>query len=271
MEHLTKQQTVLISLLVAIVTAIATSVATVSLTDEASTPQQTIYKVIEKSIEKVSDLPVTVTKTPSAPAQSKGSVELSPASIVEKIAPSVVRIYEKAGESRKFVALGVASGGKDGVIASALLEPHTEFSVYFAVTASNREIPVIYQKGEIAGNFSFFTFNYDPKEKNKVASVDLVGISGLKLGANAVALGSKEGGDVVSVGIVNELRSLSEIPSSAKSLVITDMALSSSISGFLLFDTYGKLVALEKGLDEVSGMPIFIDAAVIKSSLAGLL
>ena len=93
----------------------------------------------------------------------------------------------------------------------------------------------------------------------------------LKLGANVVAIGSKGSGDVVSTGIVTEFKALSDTEPSIKNILTTDMALSSTLSGFLLFDSYGKLVAFEKGLDETDKTPLFLDAAVIKNALSGLI
>ena len=270
MEDISKQQVILISLLVAIVTAVATSIATVSLTNESSTPQQTIYRVIEQSIQKVADLPA-VTKNSDIPVTPKGPSILSPADIASKVAPSVVRIYKKEGDKREFVALGVASGSKGGVIDSTRLVPHVEGTLYFAISNNNKEIPVTYTQGDIQDVFSFFVLNYEAGEKNKIPAINLSNISGVKLGSNVVAFGGKEAGDVISNGIVTEIRSIGSNASSTKDILVTDMALSSTISGFLLFDTLGNLIAFEKGLDEVDKTPFFINASILKTDLAKVL
>lgn len=274
MEHITRQQTILIALLVAIVTSVATAITVVSLTDETSTPTQTIYRVIEKSIDKVADIPaVKEVKEVVKDSPKKEVTIFSPAAIAESGAKSLVRIYDKGSGDKKFAALGIAVGSKDGVLASALLVPNSPASSYVVVAPDGTEVEANFTKGDVAGGFTFFTLKYsDPKKK--VPSVDLKNIGTVKLGDNIVILGGKEGGNVVSTGIVSELRPIDgkdgDKPSEA-SYIITDVSLSSSVSGFLLFDTEGHLVALEQGIGESDKTPTFIPIGLIKASLSTLL
>lgn len=271
MEHLTRQQTVLISLLVAIVTSVATAITVVSLTDETSTPTQTIYRVIERSIDKVADIPAVkeakevVTKEPS-----KDTVMLSPSAIVEVGAKSLVRIYDKASGEKKFAALGVAVGTKDGVLASSLFIPNSPSSTYVVVLSDNTEVTANFVKGDVVGGFTFFTLNYGDAKK-KVSPIDLKNIGTVKLGDNIVALGGKESGNVVSTGIVAELTPIKSEDGTPtdQSYIVTDMSLSSSVSGFLLFDTLGHLVALEQGSE--SGAKSFVPISLLKTNIASLL
>src|SRR5262249_18336722 len=113
-------------------------------------------------------------------------------------------------------------------------------------------------------------FNYPQGEKSKLQTLDLKDSSSLKLGANVVALGGKESGNVVSTGIVTEFSSYTGRGATSTDVVSTDLSLSSDFSGWLLFDTGGNLVGLEIGSGEGKSAR-FLNAAVIKSALAGLL
>ncbi|MES2060175.1 MAG: trypsin-like peptidase domain-containing protein [Patescibacteria group bacterium] len=270
MEHITKQQTILIALLVAIITAISTSVATVSLLDNPSAGSgQTIYKVIEKSIETVANIP-TVKDISTAVKPAPAATELSPSDIASVGVKSMLRIYEKSGSDKKFVALGAAVGSKGGVLASQLLSSHADSSSYLAITNDNREIPISWSKGDLTGGFTFFILNYDAGEKNKVQPISIKDSAGLKLGSNVVALGGKESGNVVSSGIVTEFSPLTGRAATSTDIISTDMNLSSSQSGLLLFDTQGNLVAFETSLDSVTPSH-FLNAGIVKSAIAGSL
>jgi hypothetical protein len=236
----------------------------VSLTDESGLPTQTIYRVIETSIDKVTDTPASTTQTP-VKESPKTPTTLASADIAQLGAKSLVRIYDTTNGARKFAALGVAVGGKDGVLTSALEVP--KGSSYVAVTPQG-EITAVFVK-EISNGLNYFTLSYPEGVKNKVPVLDLKGLATLRLGASVIAVGGKEGGDVVSIGIVSELKPAEGDTDNAT--VVTDMKLSSAYSGFLLFDTSGNLVAIEKGITENDHSPLFLSSSVIKKDLAGLL
>lgn len=270
MDHLNKQQVVLICVLVALVTSVATAISVVSLTDESGLPTQTIYKVIEKSIDKVADIaPDTVTPSKDV---AKPATILMPSDIAQSAAKSMVRIYETTSGEKQFVALGVAFGNKSGVISSTLLNTHGEGATYVAVTPDGVTVNARFVRDALGGGFGLFALEYPQGVKTRVPALELKSISGLKLGDNTVAVGGKESGNVVSTGIVSELRVQKDaVATSTPEIVVTDMTLSSSYSGFLLFDTNGQLVAFEKSISEADRSPEFIDASVLKQSVSGLL
>lgn len=270
MEQITKQQVILIALLVAIITAISTSVATVSLLDNPSSGSgQTIYKVIERSIETVANIP-TVKEISTAVKAPSSSVQISPSDIASAGAKSLVRIYEKIGNEKKFVALGVAVGSKNGVLSSAPASARTDSSQYIIITSDNREIPAIWIKSDLTSGFAFFTISYAVGEKSKVPAIEIKDSSALRLGSNVVALGGKESGNVVSTGIVTEFAPLDGKSATSTEMINTDMALSSALSGWLLFDTSGNLIGFETAphADKAAN---FISGAVVKAAIAGLL
>jgi S1-C subfamily serine protease len=270
MEQITKQQVILIALLVAIITAISTSVATVSLLDNPSgNSNQTIYKVIEKSIETVANIPTvkdisTAVKAPSTPSQ------ISPSDIASAGVKSIVRIYDKSGADRKFVALGIAIGSKGSVLASTPAVDNGEGSKYIAVTSDGKEIPATLTKEGLPSKFVLFTLNYDLAEKNKVPAIDIKSSSAQKLGSNVVALGGKESGNVVSTGIIAEFAPQGGAAATSTDMMTTDMALSSNLSGWLLFDTSGNLIGFETDVD-ADKVAHFINGAVIKAAVSASL
>lgn len=265
MESITKQQLILVCLLVSIVTAVATSVATVSLSENTSSQGKTIYQVIEKTIEKVADIP-TVKNAVNVDTKKTDTLLLSPADITENKSQSVVRIYEKVGEANQFVALGVVLGTKNAVVSSPLISPVVPESKFVAVTESGREISLKFEKGGLVNNFAVFSLQYDPKDKSKIPALTLKNIAGIKLGGNVVALGGKESGNVVSTGIITEIKSLDENATTTKNILVTDFALTTPISGWLLFDTSGNLVAFES-ISSESSVPVFLNARLVEEGM----
>ncbi|MDB5204581.1 MAG: hypothetical protein JWP09_609 [Candidatus Taylorbacteria bacterium] len=263
MEQITKQQLILVCLLVAIVTAVTTSVATVSLTDNSSGPDQTIYQVIEKTIDRVADIPTVKNIVGTPEVKTPTVTELSPADIADQKSDSLVRIYETIGETKQFIALGLAIGSKNAVLASSLPESVLPEHQFTAVTSAGKEIPLKFEKSGLSNNFAVFTLQYAQGEKNKIPTLVLKSITGIKLGSNIVALGGKESGDVVSTGIVTEIKSADENASSTKNILVTDMILTTPISGWLLFDTGGNLIAFEKKASETESSPVFVNAKLL--------
>lgn len=266
MEQITKQQLILVCLLVSIVTAVATSVATVSLNEGNTGSDRTIYQVIEKSIEKVADIP-TVKNIVGTPAQkTPANTELSPADIADKKSQSLVRIYEKIGETKSFVALGIAVGAKNMILSSTLPDTVLPEHMFLAVTADSREIPLRIERMNLTNNFALFSIQYVQGEKNKIPPLALKDINSVKLGSSVVALGGKESGNVISTGIVTEMRGSDENQRN-KDTVVTDMVLSSPISGWLLFDTQGNLIAFEKVIADYERVSMFTNAKVLMMEL----
>ena len=104
-EELSKSQIVLLTLLVSFVTSIATGIVTVSLMDQAPPAiTQSVDRIIERTVEKVvpgQAAAVVTTKTVIV----KESDLISQA--VEKITPSVVRLYSGTSTESTFFGFGV--------------------------------------------------------------------------------------------------------------------------------------------------------------------
>ena len=109
MDHLSKQQLILLALLVSFVTSLATGIFTVSLLSQA--PQgviQTINQVVEKTIQ--------VASTPSA---NFGTVAITVndqvSTAVSNVSPSVVRLFSRDGAT--FLGLGLIMSDQGVIMA----------------------------------------------------------------------------------------------------------------------------------------------------------
>src|SRR3989338_1462054 len=135
MEELSKSQIVLLTLLVSFVTSIATGIVTVSLMDQAPPAiAQTVNRIIERTVEKV---------VPSPAGQSAAVVTTEKTIIVkesdlivqavEKITPSLVRVYTSSEKDPTFLGLGIVIDAEGSVIAdSTMLRGWSEVSVIFS-------------------------------------------------------------------------------------------------------------------------------------------
>jgi hypothetical protein len=108
MEHLTKQQIVLLTLLVSFVTSLSTGIVTVSLMDQAPTVTHTVNQIIEKTIQ----------SSPQSAAVGVVSINVEDqvATAVSAVASSTVRIRHAGNGST--VALGLIVS-KNGLIMTA--------------------------------------------------------------------------------------------------------------------------------------------------------
>jgi hypothetical protein len=148
MDHLSKQQLVLLALLVSFMTSLATGIVTVSLMDQA--PQgvtKTITQVIEKTIQQAVPQDAAV-----------GTVTLSVddqlATAVAKVSSSIVKIEDN---SKAIVGLGLVVS-KDGVI-MADKSVINQFSNYSALLSDGTIVPInaLFKLAPLAGSSTAFT------------------------------------------------------------------------------------------------------------------
>lgn len=268
LDNFTKHQVVLLILLFVIVTAVATSIATVSLLNDGTTPvSQTIYRVVEKTIEKVTE-PSSPATIISIPKPSVPSSVLSPANIAERGASNLVRIYRHVGEEKKFIAIGIVPFGRDMVVTADFQSQNDGDSGYFILDAQGKEVKVVPNKFETLPNLYYFGMRYDAGEK-KIAGTDLKGIDTLKIGSDVIALGGKDENNVVSTGIIREIRSL-VAGQNTKDIFSTDIILSTPYAGFILFDSNGNLLGIWDGVNADDKTSYYLNAKVIRDAVAGI-
>lgn len=145
MEHLTKQQIVLVTLLVSFVTSIATGIVTVSLIDQAPKGvTQTIDRVVERTIERVVTPPSSEKsdKSQSASAVVAISVDDAIENAASKVKKSILKIMVKNSSNRQglVTGLGLLLPGDSLVMTDK--NAVVLYGEYFAVLTDGTEIPL---------------------------------------------------------------------------------------------------------------------------------
>lgn len=151
-EHLSKSQIVLLTLLVSFVTSIATGIVTVSLMDQAPPAiAQTVNRVIERTVEKVSasgQTAAVVTQQKTVVVKESDLI----AQAIDRVNPSIVRLYTTAKESPTFLGLGVVLDAEGMIISDtdaigsgdAIIELSDGTLVRASVNARNAATGVAY-------------------------------------------------------------------------------------------------------------------------------
>lgn len=262
MDHLTKQQVVLICLLIAIVTSITTGIVTISLSDQSpGGVPQTIYQVVERTIEKVVPDSSPVKKIVEKDTSVNKEIPLT--DIVDKVSKNIIRIYRKdATGVSQFISIAVAVGDKGALFSPAGANPITEGEALNAVLPDGTEIEVgVVKKNIFAGTDALLI--KDSKNNSKTAKISLGGFADVKLGTNLVAFGGKENDNVVSTGIVSEFQNSAEgnATSTAKNIAVTNITLSNGVFGWMLLNTSGKTIGFVLPVE--AGAPAkYLDATV---------
>ncbi|MFA6463775.1 MAG: hypothetical protein WCV55_02105 [Candidatus Paceibacterota bacterium] len=271
MEHLTKQQIILLALLVSFSTAVATGITIFSLADNSLNPgvQQIAYRVIEKTISQVaSDSPVRkiipdiVSNTVAQESQA-----LSISDIADKTSGSLIRIYRTiAGTTTpEFVTLGVMTLNNN-IIGADGTNLSTSFN-YVTVLSDNKQYQISFIK-ELGGGLSLFKLT-DESAAKIIPTIKTLPSTKLKIGFNVVSIGGDQSSNVVSTGIIKQI---SSVPLNDKtvSVLITDFKPTTSASSLILLDTNANLIGFYApalntvGVDEGSFMAVDSAISLVK-------
>ncbi|MEI6238377.1 MAG: S1C family serine protease [bacterium] len=194
MEHLNKQQIVLLCILIAIVTSIATGIVTVSISDQGQNPGvvNTVNQVVEKTIERViSPATTTVIKQTENRTIIVG-VEEQTAIAVDKASKAIVRIYDNTSGAEVYAGLGVIMT-KEGIVAvdkNELLSTATgKYSiVYPDKTKFTGKVTL-----DVGSDFAFISpIISDPKNSPAQQIFASANSDTVKLGQNILILAGKD-------------------------------------------------------------------------------
>lgn len=182
MEHLTKQQIVLLALLVSFVSSIATGIVTVSLMDQASPAvTQTINRVVERTIQTVS---------PGATTTKETIIVKEDEAITNSIAQaskSIVRIKNGNG----FISLGVIISDS-GLVAAQTDTVYT--SGLSALLSGGNTVPLSFISRDSVTGITLFQAEQasDPKNARVYTGATLANSETLQLGQSVILIGGRE-------------------------------------------------------------------------------
>ncbi|MBI5134049.1 MAG: trypsin-like peptidase domain-containing protein [Candidatus Taylorbacteria bacterium] len=194
MEHLTKQQIVLLCLLVSFVSSIATGIVTVSLLDQAPPAvTQTINRVVERTIERAG-ASATTTKETIVVKDDQATVDA-----IAKASKAIARIYNEG----RFIGIGVIVSGSGRIIAhtgdlfGGAMEARLEGGNVVSAEQVSRD-PVtgisVFQAEQSS----------DPRSARVYSAASLAEASSLRLGQAVIAIGGIDTPSVAT-GIVSSL------------------------------------------------------------------
>jgi S1-C subfamily serine protease len=230
MEHLTKQQLVLLAILISFVTSLATGIVTVSLMDQGTfNITQVLNKVVERTIEK------SVETAPAAAAVP------SLRDITSQVSKSVVQFKPTNGSAESVTGLGIILSS-DGLI----LTDKSNLSVagekelgkgMTAVLPGGEEVPIQVIQSEIAGDVAFVVALI-PKNITLTPVTSAPNLASTKLGDKVYALSGKQS-FLLEDGIVKRAPIIPEDP------IETSITSSDLLLGSPLFNLDGQVIGFK--------------------------
>ena len=194
MEHLTKQQIILLTLLVSFVSSIATGIVTVSLLEQ--TPPavtQTINRVVERTIERVSPS-ATTTKETIIVKDDQATI-----AAIAKASKALVRIYTDGA----FSAIGVLATSGGRIVASVtgpLMVPIT------GRFEGGNIVPLAFISKDPETGLSIFQADQpaDPRNARVYMGASFADEMNAKLGQSIVSI-SGDKSPIVATGIISSI------------------------------------------------------------------
>lgn len=255
MEHLTKQQIVLLTLLVSFVSSIATGIVTVSLLDQAPPAvTQTINRVVERTIERVA---TASTSTPSVVRETiVVKDDQAVVGAITKASPSVVRVYgHYTGSSNNdYLGLGVIVSTRGHIIARVSIQDRSEFS---AVLDGGNTVTLNLVSQDGASGLALFQSeqSVNPVEARAFTSAILGDSDGVKLGQSVIAIGGQEDLSVLSGVISSVAREGNMRPTGlpAVSLIRASITEEGFTSQSVLINLAGEVIGLKTGYSREDG------------------
>lgn len=238
MEHLTKQQIVLLTLLVSFVTALVTGIVTVSLTDQSSPGgiTQTINRVVERTVERVVPSQSADTEQTASVAQS---FEDMLADSVSNVSKSVVRIKPFDGKLDSVTGLGVIVS-KDGVI---LTDKSAIASLGNLVArfSDGTEFPISVIQSQINGDIVFVIATPVPNKSPSDYFIPAKISSSIKLGQSVYSLSGKNL-DSLGQGIVEKTGDTTNTSQGEINPIVSSISPVGIIPGSPIFNASGNVL-----------------------------
>jgi S1-C subfamily serine protease len=255
MEHLTKQQIVLLTLLVSFVTSLATGIVTVTLMDQAPPGfTQTISRAIDNTVSRALS---SNSSTNSNAAASVTFEDLS-ALAVKKVEAGMVKIFDNQGN---ILGYGLVLT-KDGVI----LADKSSVDVTGrpqVVTDDGRTIVTTVIRSQVDGDIVFL-FPVDIKSAGKLTPIQGWDISKPILGQTVLAIGGRDASHespTLGQGIVLSYDASST--DTSRATIATSITRFEPRSGSPVFDMKGNVLGLyTSSLSKTDGVKFYPISAV---------
>ena len=260
MDNLNAQQIVLLTLLVSFVTSIATGITTVALLEQTPEPvTQTINRIVEKTVERVVSEPAPDNSKPAEKEIVTVVVKEEDLTIeaVEKNSKSLMRIYEKSGDFKTFVALGVIVSANGEVVTDT---NKVVKGVNYVGVYAGGEFPLDVTLKEADKIFAILA--PEQKDLKDFSVVNFTDSSNMKLGQSVISLsGASE--NTVSTGIITNLAKEAEVLKK----IVTSVNSSNVLVGSIILNLKGEVVGIKvASLADETGS--FVPANLIKEFLA---
>lgn len=255
MEHLTKQQIVLLTLLVSFVSSIATGIVTVSLLDQAPPAvTQTINRVVERTIERVA------TASTSTPQVVRETIvvkdDQAVVGAITKASPSVVRVYGHytGSTNNDFLGLGVIVSKSGHVVARVSIQDRSSFS---AVLDGGNTVVLNLVSQDGATGLALFQSEQstNPVEARAFTSAVLGDSDGVKLGQSVIAIGGENDSAVLSGVISSIARQGAMRPTGVQGVTLIRSSISdeSFASQSVLINLAGEVIGFKTGFSREDG------------------
>lgn len=248
MEHLTKQQLILLALLVSFVTSLSTGIVTVSLMDQA--PQgvtQTISQVIERTIQAAA---------PQDAAVGSATNTDPTADAVAQVSQSVVELENSQGSEVTGLGLVVSRQGVIVADRSAI----AGLGDYVAVMPDGAKVPVAVVQMQASGDIVFLA---PSQASTAVAFTPIVFAVAPRLGAAALSL-SGSTTQVLGQGIVTES------VAGDQGHISTTISPSDVMLGSPLFGADGSVSGISTNSLSEKGAAVFYPIAQLKAVIPAL-
>jgi S1-C subfamily serine protease len=240
MEHLTKQQIVLLTLLVSFMTSLSTGIITVSLMDQMPTATKTVNQIIEKTI-----------MSPQQAAVGVVSIDVQDqlASSTAAVASSVVKIKDANGD---IVGFGLVISKTGIILTDREIIDQTE--TYTAVLSDGTAVPLSFSlSNDPASKVALFSpaTTYSGGAANVFSPVRA--ISNYSLGQKVFALQGPSGARL-SDGFITGI---------GTSSIDTSLSLQDSLPGSPLFDIQGNIIAIQASTTFMGIAPLMPTSSVL--------
>jgi len=253
-EQLSKSQIVLLTLLVSFVTSIATGIVTVSLMDQAPPIiAQTVNRVIEHTVQTVTPAE-TKGQSASAVVTQEKTVVVKEADLiaqaVQRISPSIVRVYSNDSEDATFLGLGLVLDTNGSVlIDSGELEAG---DATLALPDGSRVRAFVTQRDEVNG-FAFLRAATS-STSTPVWKPVTIASDHLVLGDSVVSLSGKTVARIAP-GVVTAMLQ--------GDIIDTNISADSILDGSPLMNTDGNLVGVSTSVSRSSSRTGFVSSSVL--------